>query len=45
MVSAKEIEQKLLVQKREQWSFDFVNGEPIEGGLWQWNIIITDATD
>ncbi|KAL4089673.1 hypothetical protein QTP88_024672 [Uroleucon formosanum] len=41
---AMEIEQELLARKRDQWSFDFVNGIPVDEGLsnnnWQWEIII-----
>ncbi|KAL5233610.1 hypothetical protein ACI65C_001020 [Semiaphis heraclei] len=42
---AMEIEQELLSRKRDQWSFDFVNGTPVdEKGLcnnnWQWDIIV-----
>lgn len=36
---AKDIEQKFLQQKQEQWSFDFINDIPTEG-LWQWSIIV-----
>jgi hypothetical protein len=36
---AKDVEQKFLRQKQEQWSFDFINDIPVEG-LWQWSIIV-----
>lgn len=35
----KDVEQKFLQQKQEQWSFDFINDIPVEG-LWQWSIIV-----
>jgi len=41
---AMKIERELLARKREQWSFDFVNGTPVDEGLsnnnWQWEIIV-----
>ncbi|XP_003243054.1 uncharacterized protein LOC100568919 isoform X3 [Acyrthosiphon pisum] len=41
---AMEIEQELLARKRDQWSFDFVNGTPVDEELsnnnWQWEIIV-----
>lgn len=42
--TAKEIEQNFLLQKQRQWSFDFINGTPVEG-IWQWNNITTVADD
>jgi hypothetical protein len=41
---AMEIERELLARKRDQWSFDFVNGTPVDEELctnnWQWEIIV-----
>lgn len=42
--TAMEVEQKLLAQKQEQWSFDFINDVPVEG-IWQWNIVIATEND
>lgn len=44
--AAKEIEQKLLAQKQEQWSYDFINDTPTEDeGLWRWNIVVKENND
>jgi len=41
---AMEIERELLARKRNKWSFDFVNGTPVDEELsnsnWQWKIIV-----
>lgn len=41
LVLAKKIEQKFFEQKREQWSYDFINDTPVSEGIWKWDIIQT----
>lgn len=45
LITAKEIESKFLEQKREQWSYDFINDTPVNEGLWQWDVIQTSINN
>lgn len=35
--AAEEIQRTAYAQKREQWSFDFLDGVPVEEGPWRWD--------
>lgn len=38
---ASKIDLQILSQKRERWSFDFVNGAPAAEGCWRWDVVIS----